>query len=92
MLIHAYRLVYPDSPHAPEQLWEWEAPYVHALIQNARIFNREVVQRYFADWNAFATENQRIWETYYQPRPFYEPWESWLAWMAEYREIVRDVQ
>src|SRR6266571_3456831 len=26
--IHAYRLVYPDSPPS-EMLWEWEEPYIH---------------------------------------------------------------
>ena len=26
LVIHSYRLVYPDSPHAPEMLWEWERP------------------------------------------------------------------
>ncbi len=34
MLIHADRLTDPDSPHAPEQLWEWEGPYVHAGLDH----------------------------------------------------------
>jgi hypothetical protein len=51
-----------------------------------------VVQRYFADWNALAKENRRIWQTYYLPRPAYQPWDTWQAWMREYREVVRDVQ
>jgi len=37
-------------------------------------------------------ENQRIWETYYLPCPLYEPWETWRAWLDEYRELVRDAQ
>ena len=28
-MLHAYRLVYPDSPHAPPQLWEWQQPSIH---------------------------------------------------------------
>jgi hypothetical protein len=34
--IHAYRLVYPDSPHGPELLWEWEEPYITHLLWNAK--------------------------------------------------------
>ena len=92
MPIHAYRLVYPESPHAPEMLWEWEEPYIQMLIDNARTFHREVVQRYFSAWEDLAKENQRIWETYYLPRPLYQLSETWRAWLDEYRDIVRDVQ
>jgi hypothetical protein len=92
MPLHAYRLVYCDSPYAPEMLWEWEEPYIHMLIENARTFGREVVQCYFLTWEALAQENQRIWETYYLPRPLYQPWDTWRTWLDEYREIVRDVQ
>jgi len=91
-VLHAYRLTYLDSPHAPEMLWEWDEPSIHLLIQNARTFHREVEQRDFPTREALAQENQRIWETYYLPRPLYEPWDTWRAWLAEYREIVRDVQ
>ena len=91
-MLHAYRLIYPDSPHAPEMLWEWKRPHIDRLLWNAKTFGREVAERYFLDWNALAEENQRIWETHYLPRPLYEPWESWRAWLDEYREIVRDVQ
>jgi len=73
-------------------LWEWDEPSIHLLIQNARTFHREVEQRDFPAREALAQENQRIWETYYLPRPLYEPWDTWRAWLAEYREIVRDVQ
>ena len=92
MPIHAYRLVYPESPHAPEMLWEWEEPYIQMLIDNARTFHREVVQRYFSAWEDLAKENQRIWETYYLPRPLYQLSETWRAWLDEYRDIVRDVE
>ena len=92
MPIHTYQLVYPDSPHAPPLLWEWDEPYIQMLIENARIFQREVVQRCFPTWNDLAQENQRIWETYYLPRPLYQLSETWCAWLNEYREIVCDVQ
>ena len=92
MPIHAYRLVYPDSPHAPEMLWEWEEPHIQMIIQNAQTFHREVEEYDFSDREALAQENQQIWETYYLPRPLYEPWDTWRAWLAEYREIVHDVQ
>jgi len=52
MRIHGYRLVYRDNPHAAKMLWECEEPYIQMLIDNARAFQREVVQRYFPDWNA----------------------------------------
>ena len=90
--VHAYRLIYLDSPHAPEILWEWERPPLDRLLWNAKTFGRRVVQRYCADGEALAEENGRIWEVYYLPRPLYVPWETWRAWLDEYREIVRDVQ
>ena len=89
MLIHVYRLVYPDSPHAPEMLWEWERPYVDRLLWNAKTFGCAVVQRYLLSWEALAQENQRIWETYYRPRPLYESWETWRAWLDEYRKLAQ---
>ena len=90
--IHAYRLRYPDSSHAPEMLWEWERASIDRLLWNAKTFGREVVQRYFADWHALAKENQRLWETDYLLRPAYAPWEGWQAWMDEYRALVCEVQ
>ena len=92
MPIHAYRLVYSDSPHAPEMLWEWEQSHVGRLLSSAKTFGREVVQCDFSDWEALAQENQRIWERYYLPRPAYQPWDTWRVWLEEYRGIVRDVQ
>src|SRR5712691_2105934 len=85
-MLHAYRLVYPDSPHAPEILWEWEEPHIRLLFKNAGTFRRQVVQCSFAAWDALAQENQRIWETRYLP------WDTWQSWLDEYREIVRDMQ
>src|SRR5712691_8381432 len=51
-MLHAYRLVYPISQHAPPQLWEYEQPYIDNLLSNARTFARWVVQWYCADWGA----------------------------------------
>jgi hypothetical protein len=90
--IHAYRLVYSESSRAPEMLWEWEKAHLARLLWNATIFGRELAHRYFPTWKALAEENQRIWETDYRPRPLYESWETWQAWMSEYRALVRDVQ
>jgi hypothetical protein len=91
-MLHAYRLVYPDSPHAPERLWEWEKVHVGRLLWNATAFGRALTHRYFLTWEALAQENQRLWETSYLPRPLYESWETWRAWLDEYRELVRDAQ
>ena len=69
-MIHAYRLIYRKSPHAPPTLWEWEQPWIHNLIVNARSFNTtRVQQRYFLDGDALAAENRRIWEAHYRCRP-----------------------
>ena len=79
MPIHAYRLIYPDSPNAPERLWEWKKVHVGRLLWNATAFGRELTHRYFPTWDALVQENERIWET-------------WRAWLDEYRELVRDAQ
>jgi len=91
-MLYAYRLVYSDSPRAPEILWEWEKKHLARLLWNATAFGRELTHRYFLTWEALAQENQHIWEVYYLPRPLYEPWKTWDAWLDEYRELVRDVQ
>jgi hypothetical protein len=91
-MLHAYRLVYPDSPHAPEMLWEWERPFIARLLWNATVFGRELLHRSFLTWEALAQENQRIWEISYRPRPRFAPWTTWQAWFEEYRALVRDMQ
>jgi hypothetical protein len=48
MPIHAYRLEYPDSPHAPEMLWEWQKEYIARLLWNATTFGRELAHQYFS--------------------------------------------
>jgi hypothetical protein len=58
--IHASRLVYPDSPPAPEMLWEWERPHIDRLLWNATTFGRGVVHCSFLDWDAFEQANQRV--------------------------------
>jgi len=91
-MVYAYRLVYADSPHSPESLWEWEEPYIHRLLWNAKTFGRTIAQCTFLHWNALAEANQRIWETSYLLRPSYESWDTWQGWMAEYRTLVATVQ
>ena len=91
-MLHAYRLLYPDSPHAPERLWEWEKEHLARLLWHATVLGRELTHRYFLTWEALAQDNQRIGQVYYLPRPLYEPWKPWRAWRDEYREWVRDVQ
>jgi hypothetical protein len=90
--IHAYRLRYQDSSHTPEMLWEWEESYIQHLFWNAKTFGRTVVHCIFLHWNALDAANQRIWETAYLPRALFEPWESWQAWIAEYRTLLAVVQ
>ncbi len=92
MPLHAYHLVFGESPQTPERLWEWEKVHVGRLLWNATAFGRELTHRYFLTWDALAQENQRIWEMHYLPRPLYEPWKTWNAWLDEYRELVRDAQ
>jgi hypothetical protein len=75
-MLRAYRLVYLESPQAPPKLWEWQQPYIHHLILNARSFR----------------ENARLWEAHYRSCPLYDHVASWEALLAEYREIIRDVQ
>lgn len=92
-MLRAYRLVYHQSPDAPPRLWEWQQPYIDHLIENARSFRTtHVVQRYFQDWEALARENARVWEAHYRPDPLYEHQEGWKTCLAEYRQILQDVQ
>ena len=54
MPLHAYRLVYPDRPHGPELLWEWEKAQNAHLLWNATTFQRELAHQYFSTWEALA--------------------------------------
>jgi hypothetical protein len=72
-MLHAYRLIYLESPYAPPKLWKWEQPYIHHLIVNARSFKTtRVEQRYFQGGDDLARENTRIWEEHYRCRPLYD--------------------
>ena len=92
-MLRAYRLVYLASPQAPPKLWEWQQPYIHDLIVNARSFHTaRVEQRDFPDWQALAAENARLWEAHYRSCPLYDHIEGWEAFLTAYRELIRDVQ
>jgi hypothetical protein len=90
--IHVYRLRYPNSPNAPEMLWEWDKPHIDRLLWNALTFGRTVVQCAFVDWHTLVAANERIWETAYQPRALYAQWPTWYAWLDEYRALVATTQ
>ena len=92
-MFHAYRLIYLDSPQAPPELWEWAQPWIHHLIVNARSFGTtRVEQRYFRHWDALTRENTCIWDEHYRPYPLYDHIETWDEWLAEYRQVILDVQ
>ena len=42
-MIHAYRLVYPLSQHAPPKLYE--QPYIDHLLLNDRTFDRRIAYK-----------------------------------------------
>lgn len=92
MPLHAYRLVYPDSPPTSETLWEWEAPYLTRLLWTAHTFGRTVVHGPLLHANALAEAHQRIWATDYLLRPSHEPWNTWQGWRAADRTLVTTVQ
>jgi hypothetical protein len=73
-------------------LWEWDKVSLARLLWNATTFGRELSHQYFSTWHALAEANQRIWETDYVLCPAYEPWESWQAWIDEYRTLVATAQ
>ena len=59
---------------------------------NARTFERRIVQWWFADWAALDSDNTRIWNTYYRPKPLYAHLATWQEWLPEYRQRILDVQ
>ena len=89
-MIRAYRLV-SESPHAPPALWEWEQPSIAHLTRSARLFPHRVVQRYFATLPALERANAQLWKRHYLPKPLYQPWGTWRAWLVEYRALVVSV-
>jgi hypothetical protein len=92
-MLRAYRLVYLSSPHAQPTLWEWQQPYIHHLILNARSFHTTRVEhRYFRDWDALARENTRVWDAHYRSCPLYDSVARWEAYLDDYRQLILDVQ
>jgi hypothetical protein len=87
-MVYAYRLVYPPNPSAPEQLWEWRQLYIDHLVWNAWTFGRQLMQRYFASWEALERENTHLWETGYRPARLLCVVDHLAAWLAEYRELL----
>ena len=91
-MLHAYRLASPLSPYTIPQLWEYAQPYIDHLIRNARTFDRRVVQGYFEDWHALAADNTSLWDTYYRSTPRFAHLPTWHDWLAEYRQLIIEVQ
>lgn len=91
-MIHAYRLVYPLTQHAPPQLWAYEQPNIDHLIRNARTLNRQIVQSYFEDWAVLDRDNRWIWETYYHPKPLFDHMPTWHDWLRDYQRLIIEVQ
>ncbi len=89
-MIHAYRLTYPFSEYGPPQLWEWQQPYIDALVLHAKTFNRRVVSWWFEDWDALDQDNTRIWQTCYAPKPLSELYSGWQEMLAEGHEGVHN--
>jgi hypothetical protein len=50
------------------------------------------VQWWFPEWAVLDRDNARIWNTYYRPKPLYDYIATWQEWLAEYRQIIQDVQ
>jgi hypothetical protein len=70
-MLHAYRLIYPLSQHAPPHVWEYEQPYIDNLLRNARTFDRWVVQWYFENWASLDRDNTCNWDMYDRPQPLF---------------------
>ena len=87
-MVHAYRLVYLPTPSAPDPLWEWQQPWIDHLLWHVRTFSRQVELWWFPSGDALDRANTRLWAMTYAPRLQYEPWPTWQAWLAEYRELL----
>jgi hypothetical protein len=87
-MLHAYRLVDASTPDAQDSLWEWHQPWIDHLLWHARTFDRQIVQRYFATWQALDRANTQLWEIAYAPAARYAPWPTWQAWLIDYRELL----
>jgi hypothetical protein len=92
-MMHAYRLLSLQSPHAPPTLWEWERSWMHHLMMNAGSFYTAAVeQRYCRDWEALHREHARMWDVHSRSRPVYDHRETWGMWWTQYRQLSLDVQ
>lgn len=90
-MIRAYRLAY-GPPEAPPMLWEWELRHIHILVRIAHARRHQVMHRYFPNWRALARENACLWKTSYCPSPLYQLWDTWQAWLEEYRGLMVQMQ
>ncbi len=90
-MLRAYRLVFTNNPYAPPQLWEWEQPHIDNLYRSARTFGHHMRQRFFLNEDALNCENNRIWHTYYKPKPAHDHIAGWEELLAEHRQVVAKV-
>jgi hypothetical protein len=66
---------------------------MHHLMMNAGSFHTAAVEQwYFQDWEALHSENSRIWDVHSRARPLYDHLDTWDMWLAQYRQIILDVQ
>jgi len=60
-MVHAYRLVYPPTPSAPDPLWEWQQPWIAHLLWHGRTFSRQVELWWFPSGDALdRTNTQKV--------------------------------
>jgi hypothetical protein len=79
-------------PDAPPTLWEWELYHGHVLDRIAHARRHQLLHRYFPNQRALARANARLWTTCYRPSPLYHLWETWQAWLEEYRTLMVHMQ
>ncbi len=72
-MLRAYGVLYAKRPNAPDQLWEWQQPWIDHLLWSAYTFGRQVMQRSCATWDVLDREHTRIWEIAYVPCARYAP-------------------
>ncbi len=63
-----------------------------ALVQNARTFNRRIVQWWFKDRDALDQDNTSIWQASDKPKPLSQLYMGWQEMLAEHRQIIVQVQ
>jgi hypothetical protein len=90
-MLRAYRLIITGNPYAPENLWEWEQPYIDNLSRSARMFGHLMKQRFFLNEKALNWENLRIRHTHYKSKPVLSNVPNWQAYLTWYRQLVVEV-